>query len=539
LIEQKGNINMSLLKALNLPPPKASSSKNHTAAASTATQTPAHPAKPSAATTATVAPGTQHKATKAPKLNQNNYGALLVAIENEAENWNKPNAAIDTGAFAASDLVSQHRQLLMHLHAAIALMKTDPAGALQLWEKIGPALRSEVNKASAAGVPAEGVTLSLDQLKWFEEKIFVPAAYWAAEREAEGGSTLVAPDVAQFSAKLKLAESELKQANELFEKGLTIATGIGKVMSYEKPKEVKEIIELVMLPGTIEEKLKEAKKRGIATTVAELVSKVTGTTSFLVKTVGEVGHTVIQARKALVLAKGVTKATKEAAEKLETLAVKFEGLAKAGKTLGQLATAATIIADGFKLVTALKDGDFSEAGGALADLAVDVVPLVAGEAAGVALAGIIGLAKIEMAAIHMAAEFIRYCKDETVRQAAESFIKDCNKVAKIARLLVADCEVMISASNAAVQEIAAKKADKEAAVVSQAIRQLSSHVTSNSKQAIGGHPGVVAALGGPANVAMTVTFGPEDGALLVAQQIADVFHGANQMAKYVKATYTN
>jgi hypothetical protein len=150
------------------------------------------------------------------------------------------------------------------------------------------------------------------------------------------------------------------------------------------------------------------------------------------------------------------------------------------------------------------------------------------------------LAKTEIAAIHMAAEFIRYCRDETVRQAAESFINDCNVVAKGALKLVADCDVMLSAPNASVRDMAQRKANQEAERVSKGIRQLASHDLSNSKKAIGGYPGVVAALGDRANAAMTVTFGPEDGGvLMVAQQIIDVFSGANAMAKYVKQRYTN
>ena len=263
---------------------------------------------------------------------------------------------------------------------------------------------------------------------------------------------------------------------------------------------MKEIIELTMLPGTMADKLKEARKRGIATTTAELISKVYGSTGSLIKTVGEVGEAVVEAKKAIVLARGASKATTEAVEKLEKLAGKCKQFKEIGKTIGKIASAAAVIADGFRLLTALNDRDFSAAGDALVDMAIDAAPLVAGESAGVALAGIVFLVKTEIAAISMAAEFIRYCKDEQVRQAAESFINECGAVAKSARQLVADCDVVIQASNPGVQDMALRKANREAADVSRAIRALSSHVTSKGKNVIGGYPKVVAALGKPALV---------------------------------------
>ena len=297
---------------------------------------------------------------------------------------------------------------------------------------------------------------------------------------------------------------------------------------------------MVMLPGSIGEKLEYARKHGIAGTAAELLAKVTGATGTLIKNVGEVGEKVIDARKAMLVARGGVKASKEAIEQLEKVGSKFKKLAAAGRAIGTAASYAAVIADGVKLISALSDGDYDEALKAGGDMLVDAAPLLLGEDVAGPLAVVVVLVKAELEAWKLAAAFIRWCKDETVRQAAESFVKQCDIIAKGGAYgLVADCTLLLNASSASVQAIALKKANQEAANVSKGIRALSTHVTSKSKDAIGGYPGVVASLGRPAIAAMGVTFDENDGVLLVATQIADVFHGANEMAKYVKAHYTN
>lgn len=50
---------------------------------------------------------------------------------------------------------------------------------------------------------------------------------------------------------------------------------------------------------------------------------------------------------------------------------------------------------------------------------------------------------------------------------------------------------------------------------------------------------MVASLGRPAIAAMAIVFDANDGVVPVAQQVADLFPGANTMAKYVKEHYTN
>jgi hypothetical protein len=507
---------MGLLQELNLPPPRAKPAR----------------AKPKAS-----ASSKPKKA--AAQYNVNNFGALVVAIEHEYENRSHPKAKVSVGAFDASDLIGEHRTLLLGLHAGVVLVKPDPAKALQLWERVAPALRSAVSGATASGVAPDAVGATLGYLDQLDKELFVPAAYYAAEREASASSTLETPDTAQFAAKLRRAENELMSADELFGTTVSVASGIANLGGFQKPGQVKDIIELVMLKGSIEDKLKEARKRGIATTTAELVSKVTGATGVLIKTVGGVGKAAAEAQRAILLARATSKATTQAAEELSKLAGKFEKLAKLGESLGKAASAAAIIAGGVRLVGALRDGKFSEAGAALLDMAVDAAPLVIGEAGGVALTGIIFLVKTELAAIHMAAEFIRWCRDETVRQAALSFIEQCVRLTPTARTFVAACDVMLQETNPGVQAIAERRATAKAKVVYDGMRALQSHVFATTRDAIGGHPALVKALGPEARSALELPFSAEDGALMVAQQIASVFKGANTMALFVKATYKN
>jgi hypothetical protein len=433
------------------------------------------------------------------------------------------------------DLVASHREMLLQLQAALHQVEDAPREALALWERVRPQIAGEFREAVGAGVQSGQIAGPLRQLAEADKKVFVPAAYWAEKQEAESDSKLEAPDTAQMAGKFVQAEAELKDADRLFKEGLKLASGLGKLAGLSQPSEVKKIVDLVMTPGTIVEKLEQARKNGIATTAVELVAKVSGATGTLVKTVGEVGTKVIEARKALLVAKGAT----DAAKQLEGVAANFRKLVKAGEMIGKAASYAAVIADGFKLVAAVADGDWSKALSAGKDLAIDAAPLLLGPEVSGPLTVVVLVVQAELEAISLAARIIRHCRDETVRLAALDFVEECNVVAKLARSLVADCQVMLNSSSPSVQDVAYKQANREAAVVSKAIRVLATHVNSTSTDAIGGHPKVVAALGRDAINAMAIVFDENDGALLVAQQVADVFKGANSMAKFVGENYKN
>lgn len=71
-------------------------------------------------------------------------------------------------------------------------------------------------------------------------------------------------------------------------------------------------------------------------------------------------------------------------------------------------------------------------------------PLLLGAEVAAPLAGAVILVKAEMQAIHDAAAFIRYCKDEQVREAAGDFVKGLtDHVYPWATKLAADVDVML------------------------------------------------------------------------------------------------
>jgi hypothetical protein len=145
----------------------------------------------------------------------------------------------------------------------------------------------------------------------------------------------------------------------------------------------------------------------------------------------------------------------------------------------------------------------------------------------------------ELEAFHLAAEFIRWCKDEMVRQAAEDFVKQCDNIAKGGAYdLVAEWQILLDLDKASLHERAMRSATRHAAYVSKGIKALSTHLGPN-KNSIGGYPLVVRSLGREAIAAMGIVYDENDGVPLVAQQIAAVFHGANEMARFVKTHYTN
>ena len=466
------------------------------------------------------------------KPEYNNYVALINGIDHLVKNYREP-GPLDVSPSSERDLLALHRDMLANFRTALILVKSDPQTALSLWEHTSPALWQELAKSTAAGLSGADAGKQLD----YVAKHFEAAGYGAAKRKAEDDSSLAAPDAAQMAGKLTQAEAELGQARELFEQGMKLGSSLGQLAGTEAPKEVEEIIEMVMLPGSIEEKLAYARKHGIAGTAVELVGKVTGATGTLIRNVGETGEKVLEARRAIVLGRGASQATKVAAEQLEQLAGKFKKLAQIGKALGTAASYAAVIADGIKLVSAIRDGDYNEALKAGSDLAIDSAPLLLGADVAAPLAAVVVVIKAELEVFKLAAAFIRYCKDEMVRQAAADFIGQCNVIASVARGLVADCELLTGASSAGVQEIAMKKASEEASQVSKGIDALASHLGSHASNAIGAYPTVVASLGRPAIAAMQDQ--QPDDLLSVADRVAAVFKGANAMAKYVKESYTN
>ncbi|MCA1648114.1 MAG: hypothetical protein LC797_22535 [Chloroflexi bacterium] len=91
--------------------------------------------------------------------------------------------------------------------------------------------------------------------------------------------------------------------------------------------------------------------------------------------------------------------------------------------------------------------------------------------------------KAELEAIHLAAEFIRWCKDETVREAAERFINACSVVAKnVAFDFVADVELLLDADSADIRDMAGKQLTAHAARMTQSLAYLGSRMDESQKK---------------------------------------------------------
>ena len=144
-------------------------------------------------------------------------------------------------------------------------------------------------------------------------------------------------------------------------------------------------------------------------------------------------------------------------------------LVQAGDMLCEAASYAAIIADSFELVSAVADGDWSKALSAGKDLAIDAAPLLLGAEVTGPLTVVVLVVQAELEAILRSPPgSSAICRDELVRLAALDFVEQCNVVAfKLARSLVANCKLMIDASRpSSVQDVAARQADREAAIPS-------------------------------------------------------------------------
>jgi hypothetical protein len=459
----------------------------------------------------------------------NNYVALANGLNNLVQRWRNP-AAIDVTPSAETDLLPRHRALLGQLQSALKTIKTAPGSALSLWEAISPSFYSELRRGGIAGLNSDDLAGPLSQLDYLTHTLFQPGAYYEAKHEAREASDLESPDSAFEKEKVERAEQEFNTALQLLEMTKKLGSGF--------PHDAKvagamELVEVAALRGGLEEKLEYARKHGIAVTAADLAGKLLGATKGLVKVSGEIGEKIYEAKRAAAAARGAVAVAKQ----MEGQAKSFSKMAETAERIGKVGTALTLLGDYIRLVAALADGDYDAAMAAGLDLATDAAPLVFGADLAGPLAVAVVVVKAELEAFRSAAAFIRYCKDENVRQAAGSFIDVCDRILKGAALdLVADCELLLDPTRQSLHQIAEQQAVKEGQRVAAAFTQLNSHVLSTEPLAIGAYRSVVQSLGQPALAALAMPF-PDP--LLAAQQCRDVFHGANAMAAYVRATYTN
>jgi hypothetical protein len=160
-----------------------------------------------------------------------------------------------------------------------------------------------------------------------------------------------------------------------------------------------------------------------------------------------------------------------------------------------------------------------------------------GAAGAAVIAGSVIVVKAQLEAVHLAAEFIRYCKDETVRQAADRFVKLATNLAKwYAWDLVADVEILLDPDKAGVHAVTSQQMEIHARKVAKGMRDLNDDVTATVPTVIGGHPKVKLALGSEALQALAL---PMDDGMSLVQQLESIFSGVDKMAHFVKDNYKN
>jgi len=465
-----------------------------------------------------------------------NYEAFLFGINNQLNRRDGSIDPADTSPGDPAHLLSHHLDLLISLQQALAARAHHPADALRAWELIHSALWDEV---AAAKSVVDGNTVDAVERQITDAgHDFVGAAYHAAERAAEGH--LEAPDLEEQKAHLERAEQELLEADKLWESASKVmASGVDKAFDIGGTS---EIIELVKLPGSIQEKVAKARSKGIITqvgTAVELVGKVKGGAATLLKVTAVTGERYCAGLARLAASRG----NKVLLREIEQTAAQWKWLSETAESLGTVASVISLIGEGISLVDSIREGNWQEAAAQAADMAVDAAPLVLGAEVAAPLAGAVILAKAEMQAVHDAAAFIRYCKDEQVREAAGNYVKGLTEhVYPWATKLAADVEVMLDPTQPqAVQRAAMDKVNEDATYTWQGVEYVAgtclgplAHVAGAAYASMGAEAyGVFTDLSMPAET--------KDGviALAVVDKVGKLFHGANLMAKFVHEHYTN
>lgn len=466
--------------------------------------------------------------------NVNNYTALINGLEDTFGDWPKLGALpINVAPSNPANVLPRHHELLLNARTAAVMMRSTPDTALELWEPTSAQIRAEVAKGTRLGLPKDYSDIPYARLKAMNDHVFIPAAYYAAKREKIANTTLAAPDIEQVRPKMQRAEKVLVDSKQLYdETKKLVLEGAGNVAKWDTGK-LPDIVDLVNLPGSLEDKVAYARKHGIAGTATELVGKVTGAAGTLIGLAAHMGKSYTAAVSKIALAKGNTALV----SKMAQLGEKFEGMAKRAEKVARFAGAVVILADYIKLVTAIADRDWDAVTDAGVDLLTDAAPFVFGaELAGPLAVGVVAVKGV-MEAIHLAADFSRWCRDETVRLACEEFVRQCIGLSdNRAKALVAECEILLDPSKASLHELAYKQAVVAAKNVSAGLRVLDSHVSATTKNTIGAYPGVVKSLGKDALTAMAM---PMDDPLNAVDQVTAVFKGVNQMSVYVRANYKN
>jgi hypothetical protein len=456
------------------------------------------------------------------------YSEFFVEVQKQFANYDSPAEPTYT------NLLTQHIQILSELYQAVIVRSSNPQGALASWNAIKPLIHAE---ADAARAELKNVDEIVQQIAYDGDAVFQTNAYESAVKQ--GGSKVEAPDAGLHQADLDKAQSEFLDAEKFWEDSTKL---MSKVATKETGVEsIQDIIELVEMPGTIEEKLEKAKTMpalGQLTTVVELVGKIQGATKQILGVVAEFGERYCKGAAELALKKG----EKELAEQIGEKAEEWAKLGKSVKVLATAATVASLIADGLSLLDDIRNGDWDAVIGDATSTGEDVAPLALGEDVAGPLTLVVVGVKVEMELLHEWAEIIRAINDEKVREAAGAFVDGMvSQVYPWAQNLVGNAETMQDASlDAQVQQAAQAQLASSAQNTLAAVR----YVVGAFLPSIEQFDDVYNALGQDAIAALAVDSfeNPVDvGGVVIFQAVIDrvqaIFHGTNLMGAYVRDHY--
>ena len=436
----------------------------------------------------------------------------------------------------------QHLGLLEMLRSALLSVYDSTPGAhheaLGIWETIQGDLWAGLRQAPqfVQGDIGQLNEMIGKDLNYISEKLIRPAAYWEAHEQGLEKSKLEAPDLVDMQARLEVEENALEEAEKLSnDAGKLISEGLGAAI-LGKANLGKEIFEIVRMPGEMGEKLEKAKEMHVISqtaTAIDLVAEIAKLKTVILETTFD----VLKGRAESYAAKYLAEGAEELAKHWEDLAEGYEKYAQSLKTVGTVFGVIVAAADLLKAFDDALHGDWEAAAGHAAEGGVALLTALGPEGSAPLIGTIVILAKVEIAAIHMAAEFIRWCEDENVREAARSFIDVCVKVAKWpAQDLVADVEAYFDPSNSGIQDLIEKRFETYQKAMEQDLAVLASEVMCTEPGCLGRHGDLRDALGEKARRALDGTAFPSD-PFSMAQRIADIFAGANAMAKYVHSAY--
>jgi hypothetical protein len=248
--------------------------------------------------------------------------------------------------------------------------------------------------------------------------------------------------------------------------------------------------------------------------------------------------------KAMQLAANGGKLGEDALKRFEQVADRFKAIKNAGKVLKTIGGAAGIIVDALTLFDDLEKHDWSGAAADAVQLGVDTAALVAPDSVIAGAAAPITGALITLQALHAAitsgAAIIRDCKIETVRQAGLSFVDALNTVwTGSGEDYVADCMILTDIGKQEMHDFAQKQAMAEGQRVYEGIRIVAQQLLPSDPPTVGNFPDVLMSLGGPTLEALNIPQAPKDSILGLVTQLTTIFQGANEMTKYVNATYNH